>query len=74
MTAAGAIRLERRYCVCPRCGSSRYPLDGRLGIDGFVSPQAKKLLSLAGASWSFAGAAWRIPGADQLVEFRMLAI
>jgi hypothetical protein len=26
-------------------------------VDGFVSPQAKKLLTLAGASWSFAAAA-----------------
>jgi hypothetical protein len=49
--------LQRLYLVCPRCGSSRYPLDDRLGIQGFVSPQAKKLLTLAGASWSFAGAA-----------------
>jgi hypothetical protein len=57
LTAAGDIRLQRRYCVCPRCGSSRYPLDGRLGLEGFVSPQARKLLTLAGTSWSFAGAA-----------------
>ena len=57
MTAAGAIRLERFYGACPRCGASRYPLDERLGLEGFVSPQAKKLLCLAGASWSFAGAA-----------------
>jgi len=49
--------LRRLYCVCPRCGASRYPLDDRLGLEGFVSPQAKKLLTLAGASWSFAGAA-----------------
>jgi hypothetical protein len=42
---------------CPRCGSGRYPLDDRLGLEGFVSPQAKRLLTLAGASWSFAGAA-----------------
>jgi len=57
LTAAGAIRLERLYGACPRCGASRYPLDERRGLEGFVSPQAKKLLCLAGASWSFAGAA-----------------
>ncbi|MCI0456425.1 MAG: hypothetical protein L0Z62_05535, partial [Gemmataceae bacterium] len=57
LTAAGTIRLERLYLLCPRCGSSRYPLDDRLGLTGFVSPQAHKLLCLAGASWSFAGAA-----------------
>jgi hypothetical protein len=49
--------LQRLYLVCPRCGHSRYPLDDRLGVTGFVSPHAKKLLSLAGASWSFAAAA-----------------
>jgi hypothetical protein len=45
------------YCACPGCGTSRYPLDDRLGIQSFVRPQARKLLTLAGASWSFAGAA-----------------
>jgi hypothetical protein len=49
--------LQRLYCVCPRCGARRYPLDERLGLTGFVSPHARKLLSLAGASWSFAAAA-----------------
>jgi hypothetical protein len=51
LTGAGDVRLERLDLVCPRCAASRYPLDDRLGIDGFVSPQARKLLSLAGASW-----------------------
>lgn len=32
-------------------------MDDRLGLAGFVSPHARKLLTLAGASWSFAGAA-----------------
>jgi hypothetical protein len=63
LTAAGAVRLERLYLVCPRCRTGRHPLDGRLGLEGFVSPQAKKLLCLAGASWSFARAA------DHLQEF-----
>jgi hypothetical protein len=39
--------------VCPTCKTSHYPLDEHLGIDGFVSPQAQRLLCLAGASWSF---------------------
>lgn len=39
--------------MCPACRGSRYPLDDRLGIDGFVSPAAQRLLCLAGASWSF---------------------
>lgn len=39
--------------MCPGCGTSRYPLDTRLGVEGFVSPAAQRLLCLAGASWSF---------------------
>src|SRR5262245_36497665 len=57
LTAAGDVRVTRLDLVCRRCSASRYPLDERLGLEGFVSPQAKKLLTLAGASWSFAGAA-----------------
>src|SRR5262249_30066791 len=57
LTAAGVIRLERLYGACPPRDTSRYPSDDRLGLTGFVSPHARKLLSLAGASWSFAGAA-----------------
>ena len=45
--------LSRLYLVCPRCRLTRHPLDERLGISGFVSPQAQRLLCLAGASWSF---------------------
>jgi hypothetical protein len=57
LTAAGAARLTRLYLVCPRCRCGRYPLDARLGIAGFVSPLAQRLLCLAGASWSFDRAA-----------------
>jgi hypothetical protein len=57
LTAAGGARLDRLYLACPRCRARRYPLDDRLGIDGFVSPQARKLLTLAGASWPFDRAA-----------------
>jgi hypothetical protein len=41
------------YLVCPACNSSHYPLDERLGVGGFVSPAAQRLLCLAGAGWSF---------------------
>jgi hypothetical protein len=68
LTAAGAIRLRRLYLVCPRCGASHYPLDDRLGITGFVGPGARRLLCLAGASWSFDRAA------AHLKEFCGLAV
>ena len=51
------IRLRRLYLVCPGCHASRCPLDLRLGLTGFVSPAAQRLLCLAGASWSFDRAA-----------------
>jgi len=68
LTAAGVIRLDRLYLVCPRCHAGRHPLDGRLGIAGFVSPAAQRLLCLAGASWSFDRAA------ANLKEFCGLAV
>lgn len=48
--------MRRVYFTCGACRSGEYALDGRLGIDGHVSPQARRLLCLAAASWSFAQA------------------
>jgi len=54
------VQLQRRYFRCPTgCGSS-FPLDERLGIDGYVSEGAQRLLSLAAASWSYDLAAERL--------------
>lgn len=53
MTAAGAVTLRRRYLVCPACGAGCHPRDGWLGLDGFLSRQAQRLVCLAAASWSF---------------------
>lgn len=53
MTAAGRVRLERRSALCPTCGTATYPLDARVGLDGFLSPQATRLACTAVASWSF---------------------
>lgn len=47
------IRLSRLYLVCPGCKAGVHPLDERLGVAGFVSPLAQRLVCLAGASWSF---------------------
>jgi hypothetical protein len=62
------VRLRRLYLVCPRCHAPRCPLDERLGLSGFVSPHAQRLLCLAGASWSFDRAA------AHLKEFCGLAV
>ena len=53
MTAAGRVGLTRRSLRCPGCGVTAYPLDERVGLDGFLSPQATRLACLAAASWSF---------------------
>ena len=51
------MTLTRAYFTCRRCGAHAHALDERLGADGFVSPQAQRLLCLVGAEWSFDRAA-----------------
>jgi hypothetical protein len=60
MTAAGEIRAVRIYFRCSSCTVGAYALDERLGISGRYSPQAQRLICLAGASWSFDMAAERL--------------
>ena len=52
----GAITVERTYFTCFPCGLGGYPLDARLGIDGFLTRQAARLACRAGARHSFAEA------------------
>ena len=56
MTAVGAITIARAYVTCYQCGVGGYPLDARLGIDGFLTRQATRLACRAGAQHSFAAA------------------
>jgi hypothetical protein len=56
----GQVELARVNFVCGACRDSRVPLDHRLGIDGYVTAGARRLLSLSGASWSFAQARDRL--------------
>jgi hypothetical protein len=60
VTAAGRVAVRRRALRCGGCGLTAYPLDDRLGRDGFLSPQATRLACLAAASWSFDVAAARL--------------
>ena len=48
------MTLSRVYFTCRLCGRHAHALDDRLGIDGFVSPHAQRLLCTLGADWSFA--------------------
>jgi hypothetical protein len=53
LSAAGRVELTRTYFVCAACRDGGCPLDERLGITGYVSSEALRLLCLAGGSWSF---------------------
>jgi hypothetical protein len=53
MTQAGAVRVSRVYRCCVKCQHGGYALDERLGLQGRYSPQARRLISLAAASWSY---------------------
>ncbi len=53
MTAAGDVTLSRVYFTCRRCGQHAHALDDRLGLDGFVSPHAQRLICTLGVGWSF---------------------
>lgn len=54
MTVVGEIDLSRRYYRCKKCGASCLPLDQWSGLVGGMStPGARRMLSLAGMSWSF---------------------
>lgn len=68
MTAAGRVTLRRRVLRCSGCGLTAHPLDARVGIEGFLSPQATRLACLAAASWSFDIAS------DRLHEFAGIPI
>jgi hypothetical protein len=60
MTAAGLVRVRRIYFRCSRCTCGGYALDERLGITGRYSPDARRLICLAGGSWSYDMAAERL--------------
>jgi hypothetical protein len=53
LTALGTVLLRRVYFVCHSCHTGEHPADKRFGVNGFISIQARRLLCLAGGSWSF---------------------
>ena len=48
MTALGSVRLERSYAACPRCALSAFAADGLLGLDGWLTPRARRMACRAG--------------------------
>jgi hypothetical protein len=53
-TAFGCIALSRPYVVAS--GEGSFPADEHLGVDGFLTTAAKRLVTLAGVAKSFAQA------------------
>lgn len=49
----GWVTFSRRHFVCISCRDSAQPLDDRIGLSGSLTATARRLLSLAGASWAF---------------------
>ena len=52
----GAVVVRRVYFACKSCSTGGYPADQRLGIDGLLTTEARRLTSLAGVQRSFANA------------------
>ena len=65
----GEIDVGRRYYMCGKCGKSSLPLDQWSGlVEGMSTPAARRMLSLAGMSWSFDTAS------DHLQELCLLKV
>ena len=56
MTALGKIILWRVYFSCPACRLGGYFVDRILGLEGFLTRQATRLICLLGGQKSFAAA------------------
>jgi hypothetical protein len=54
MTALGAVILWRAYFTCRVCGLGGYLADRTLGLEGFLTRQATRLVCLLGGRHSFA--------------------
>ena len=54
MTALGSIDLWRTYFLCNSCGLRGYAADRVLGLEGFLTRQATRLICLLGGQNSFA--------------------
>ncbi len=68
LTLAGEIVVPRRYFAC-QCGQTHSPMDAWAGIGSrTVSQEARRLIVLAGTSWSFQKAS------DKLLEFCRLKV
>ena len=63
LTALGAVRVQRRYLRCPRCGTGRRPADGWLGWKHGFSRRVEEAVA-----WSAAALPYR-PALEGLRRF-----
>ena len=69
LSAVGEIEVGRRYYRCPQCGQGLVPFDRWSGLGpGMSTPAARRMLALAGMSWSFDTAS------DRLAELCLLRV
>jgi len=57
VTALGDLRVVRVRLECPCCDRAGYLADGRLGLDGHLSAQARRLICLVGTRGGYEAAA-----------------
>ena len=61
LTTVGEMTVRRSYFSCPACGASQTPLDAWAGIGRrMVSEHARRVLAVAGSSWSFGQASKKL--------------
>lgn len=56
MTSIGPIAVRRAYFSCPGCGTGEYAADRRIGLEGGISRQGRRLICWFGGRHSFAEA------------------
>jgi len=56
VTAVGRINVQRRYFRCPSRGRGDFGVDAILGLDGYVTAAARRMVCLLGVQQSFAKA------------------
>lgn len=61
LTSVGHVTVERRYDNCGQCDVNEVVFDRWAGVDHrHLTPHARRMLALAGTSWSFEVAAERL--------------
>jgi hypothetical protein len=53
MTAVGLVHLARWHSRCARCGEVGFAADGLLGLDGWLTPRARRMAVRAGVGDPF---------------------